>query len=236
MHKLNLVIILFLISMSSWAQGMNGANENITLQELNEVYYNNKFFNLKTVLPEDIRIDFQKHLFEEQRHGEIYTIQGDTITTFFKYNIEDETLEAGTEGKFYPYSTVAGFKFFEFEELEEVSFTNFKIFDRKGYYGGFLQDIASSPDVKLRYYLVFLHGEEATLPYMESTFDRVEIFTEILIKMDDYVATMPTTKKEFYELFPEKIDSLKKYAKKNKLSFTDPEDIGEMVSWVRNEN
>lgn len=236
-HKLTLSIILLFISFDglAWQVGLP-VQENITLKDLNEIYYNNKYYSVKSSLPEEIKFDFQKHLFEEDRETLIYTIQGDTISGLFRYNIEEEKLEA-RDGKFYPFNMVAGFKFLKSEKYEEATFSNLKLFDRDGIYGGFLEDVSSTPLVKVRYYLGYVYGKKSTLPYAEtSSDDRVLIYSETLIKLDDRIVVAPDNKKEFYELFPSKSDRLKSFAKKNKLKIKDPEDIGKMVAWAKSGN
>lgn len=76
------------------------------------------------------------------------------------------------------------------------------------------------------------------MPYTDAnTEDRVVLESEILIRLgDDEVIRMPDSRKGFYELFPDKSDVLKKYAKKNKLKVNDPKDIGKMIAWLKSEN
>lgn len=236
-HKLFVLIILFSLSVDGQARQVGVAiQDNITLRDLNEIYFDNKYYSVKSSLPEEIKFDFQKHLFEDERETLIYTIQGDTLSGRFRYNLQEEKLEA-KDGKFYPFNVVAGFKFLRSDKFEEVTFSNLKLFDREGIYGGFLQDVGSSPLVKIRYYLGYVYGKKSTLPYAEtSSDDRVRIYTEILIKLENKIVVMPDTKKAFFDLFPEKADELKDFAKKNKLKINDPEDIGQMVAWVKNGN
>lgn len=233
MHKLILLFVLLNIGRAALAQGIDGAAGSIDMKTLNDIYYDKKFFSVRTSLPEDITFDFQKHLFDDERPTVLYTLDGDTVTGNFKYNILEEILESERDGKFYPYNTVVAFKFPKYNDQEEVSFINLKLFDKEGPFGGFVQNVSTSPDVKIRYYLVFKKGKESTLPYAKTTSDdRVEIKSEILMNLDGKITPMPERKNDFFDLFPNS-EELKKYAKKNKLKTTEPEDIGKMVTWVK---
>lgn len=233
MHKVLLTLLLFTTTSIAFGQGIDGATGSLDLKTLNDIYYEKKYFSIRTSLPEDITFEFQKHLFDSERPTVIYTLDGDTVSGNFKYNILEEILESERDGKFYPYNTVVAFRFPEYNDKEEISFINLKLFDKEGPYAGFVQNVTTSPDVKIRYYLVFKKGRESTLPYTKtSSDDRVEIYSEVLMNLNGKITPMPERKNDFFDLFPNS-EELKKYAKKNKLKTTEPEDIGTMVTWVK---
>lgn len=205
---------------------------------LNDLYTGKTDYSFRSSLPDNMEISFEPYLFSNERPAVIYTIQGDTITGNFKYNIASEALESDSRGERYAWNSVVAFSFQQYNGQEAISFTNQKLFAPKGIEGGFLEDANTSADVKRKYYFVFEPGSDLSTPYSDTnTEDRVVLESEILIRLgDDEVIRMPDSKRGFYDLFPEKGDELKKYAKKNKLKVDDLKDIGKMIAWVKSGN
>ncbi|MFY0593790.1 hypothetical protein [Roseivirga sp.] len=182
-------------------------------------------------------IDYSPYVYEKGRQTTILLLKGDTVSGNFLYNMETEALEDAFSDRIIPWNIVKSFSFAAQGDLDAVNFTNTKLIWPENQYGGFMQDVSSSPFVKVKHYLEFIPSNYDPTTEIGSMNDDIKAFSTRYLKLNNKWVVLPDTKTAFYNLFGSYSDQLRKYARKNKLKVKNPEHVGEMVSWVaRNKN
>ena len=177
-------------------------------------------------------VDYQPYLYEDPMYGNIYLINGDTVTGSFFYNLETESLEAAVGDSVIDWSVVHKFEFTDYEKDKKYSYSNLKIIWPESEFGGFVQDVESSSLVKVKPYLEYIPKSWDPATQMGDKKDKVVPKEERYLKVDDKWVIIPDTKTAFFDMFGVYSEPLRKYARKNKLKIKDVEDIGKMVTWV----
>ena len=192
---------------------------------------------VRNMLPKDKIIEYQRYLHEEALPTMILLIKGDTVKGHFRYNLETETLESALGDSLIEWSYVFRFEFMETTEKEAEKYSNLKVVWPESEYGGFVQDVSTSPFVKVKHYLEFIPKSYDPSTQLGDKNDQIVPKTQQYLKVDDKWIEIPETKTAFFDLFGRYSEDLRKYARKNKLKVKNPEDVGKMVSWVtRNRN
>ena len=193
----------------------------------------NRMMSVRSRLPEGKKtIDYKPHLFETGRDTKVITLKGDTITGWYKYNMETESLDQPGTEKSIPWNEVKSFTFAAQDEMPEVSFSNIKLVWPKSEYGGFIQDVKSSAFVKVKHYLEFIPSDFNPSTGIGSLKDQIVQTETRYLKVGERWLELPDTKGAFYNMFGKMSEPLRKQARKSKWKYKDPEDIGKMVSWV----
>lgn len=193
---------------------------------------NGKYIIRSSRLPSNGNIDYDEHLYKNGRNATVILLQGDTITGQYLYNMETESLEQAGTDKVLPWNIVKSFTFAADRDLDQVSFSNIKLSWPDSEYGGFIQDVSSSPFVKVKHYLEFVPSSYDPSTEIGSMHDEIETFSTNYLKLNDKWIELPENKSALYNLFGSYSESLRKYARKNKLKAKNPEHVGKMVSWV----
>ena len=193
----------------------------------------NRMMSVRSRLPEGKNsIDYQAHLFETGRDTQIIMLKGDTITGWYKYNMETESLDQPGTDNSIPWNVVKSFTFAAQEEMPEVSFSNIKLVWPESEYGGFIQDVKTSAFVKVKHYLQFVPSNYDPSTEIGSMKDQIIHEETRYLKVGKKWLELPDTKGAFYNMFGNMSEPLRKQARKNKWKYKNPEDIGRMVSWV----
>ncbi|OEK06303.1 hypothetical protein [Roseivirga misakiensis] len=238
MKRIKIVLALLLgISLSSYGQTISGSEISGTGGGDLRIGVNGRV-SVRSRLPEAKSIiDYSPYVYDQGRKATVFLLKGDTVTGNYRYNMETESLEDAQSDKILPWNIVKSFNFDAQGDLEAVSFTNIKLVWPESEYGGFIQDVSSSPFVKVKHYLEFVPSNYDPTTEIGSMNDEIKTFTTKYLKLNNKWIVLPTTKTAFYNIFGSYSDRLRKYARKNKLKVKNPEDVGEMVSWVaKNKN
>lgn len=187
---------------------------------------------IRSRLPENPTIDYDAHLFEEPRKASIILLEGDTVEGFYKYNVETESLEEAITDRIIPWNVVKSFTLEASANDGPRSFSNIKLSWPKSEFGGFIQDVSTSPFVKVKHYLEFIPSNYDPTTEIGSMTDEIKMLSTKYLKVKTSWLEIPNTKGGFYNLFGSYSDQLRKYARKNRLKFKNPEDVGKMVDWV----
>lgn len=223
--KLSLSSALFLISSSLFSQGGS-----------TDIVFNMRTgtnqASVRSTLPQNNEIEYSPYLFDYARPTQIILFSGDTILGDFVYNIEFETLESLDKTASITWSEILSFEFSATEQYEKMSFSNLKLLWPSNEYGGFFQNVKSSPLVKVVNFLDFIPRSYNPSNQLGDLNDRIEKDVRVYLKVDNNWIECPESKTAFYDLFGMRSDDLRKYARKNKLKHTNPEDVGQMINWV----
>ncbi len=187
---------------------------------------------VRSRIPVDANIDYTPYLYKDFRKASIILLKGDTVEGVYKYNIETEALEQSGSDRIIPWNIVKSFTLDATAEDGTKSFSNIKLAWPKSPYGGFIQDVTSSPFVKVKHYLEFIPSNYDPTTDIGSMNDEIKTLSTKYLKVNKKWIEIPNTKGAFYNLFGSYSDPLRKYARKNKLKFKNPEDVGKMVTWV----
>jgi len=231
-----LTLILSLVSMGATGQTSGSAISGVGGGDFR--LGPNGRFSVRSRLPDDTGvIDYSPHLYVGGRNTTVILLKGDTITGYYLYNMETESLEHANSDKILPWNIVKSFTMAAQEDMAAVSFTNMKLVWPESEYGGFIQDVSSSPFVKVKHYLEFVPSSYDPSTEIGSMNDDIKTFSTNYLKLNNKWVELPETKTAFYNLFGSYSDRLRKHARKNKLKVKNPEHAGEMVSWVaKNKN
>lgn len=192
---------------------------------------------VRSRVPVDEVTEYQPYLFTQARRANINLLNGATREGMFLYNLETETLQSTETDELIPWNIVKDFTFEASGSMSETKFTNMQLVWPEAEYGGFIQDIQSSPLVKVKHYLEFIPKSYDASTGMGERYNKIEAFSESYLKLEDKWIELPTGKTAFFDLFGVYSEELRKYARKNKLKTNDPEDIGKLISWVaKNKN
>lgn len=192
---------------------------------------------IRSHLPVDDVTNYQPFLYDEARKANITLLSGNTREGYFLYNLETETLQNVETDEIIPWNIVKEFTFEASGNMEKVQFTNMQLVWPEAQYGGFMQDVQSSPLVKVKHYLEFIPKSYDASTGMGEKYNKIEAFSESYLKLEDKWIELPTGKTAFFDLFGVYSEELRKFARKNKLKTNNPEDVGKLVSWVaKNKN
>lgn len=192
---------------------------------------------IRSHLPVEDVTEYQPFLFDEARKANITLLSGANREGYFLYNLETETLQNVETDEIIPWNIVKTFTFEPKEKLEEVSFSNMQLVWPEAGLGGFLQNVQSSPLVKVKHYLEFVPKSYDLSTGMGDKNNKIKAFSDVYLKMDDKWIELPSGKTAFFDLFGVYSEEMRKYARKNKLKTNNPEDVGQLVSWVvKNKN
>lgn len=177
-------------------------------------------------------ISYSPYLHKEPKQTEIIMLSGDTVSGQYRYNIETETLEHFISDKIVPWNLVKSFSFDAHDSKNAQYFSNLQLVWPGNEYGGFIQDVKSSPFVKVVHYLEFVPKNYDPTNEIGSHVDRILPFKTRYLKVNDKWVELPDIKSSFYDMFGTMSDALRKQARKNKWRYKNLEDVGKMVSWV----
>lgn len=192
---------------------------------------------VRSRVPIDEVTDYQPFLYSQARNASITLLNGASREGLFLYNLEIESLQSAETDELIPWNIVKEFTFEASGDMPEIKFTNMQLVWPEAQYGGFMQDIQSSPLVKVKHYLEFIPKSYDASTGMGERYNKIEAFSESYLKLEDKWIELPTGKTAFFDLFGVYSEELRKYARKNKLKTNDPEDVGKLISWVaKNKN
>lgn len=177
-------------------------------------------------------IYYSPYCYKEAREASIIMLSGDTLSGLYLYNMETETLENIESSKTIPWNYVRSFSFAANAELPEVAFSNMYLVWPESEYGGFIQDVKSSPFVKVKHLLKYVPADYSPTMDAGNTKDRILKYEIKYLKIRNQWVELPTLKTSFYEMFGGKSEALRKQARKNRWKYKNPEDIGKMISWL----
>lgn len=187
---------------------------------------------IRNRIPVDEYVDYQPYLFTDSRYGEVKLLDGTIKTGMYFYNLDTESLENSETDEFIPWNIVESFHFPKTEKEEALQFSNMKLIWPEGEFGGFLQDVESSPFVKVKHYLEYFPPNWNPSTQMGSKDARVEAQSQAYLKVNQQWIEIPDTKNKFFEMFGSLSEDLRTYARKNRLKVRNIEDVGKMVMWV----
>lgn len=187
---------------------------------------------VRSRIPMEDVTEYQPFLYTEARRANITLLSGASREGMFLYNLESESLINTETDELIPWSIVKEFTFEAANNNQQVKFSNMQLVWPEAEYGGFIQDVSTSPMVKVKHYLQYIPKSYDPSTQMGDKFNKIEAFSELYLKVDDKWIEIPDGKTAFFDLFGVYSEELRKYAKKNKLKINDPEDVGQMVSWV----
>ncbi|WP_420385451.1 hypothetical protein [Roseivirga sp.] len=187
---------------------------------------------IRSHLPVEDVTDYQPFLYEKARKANITLLSGATREGYFLYNLETETLQNVETDEIIPWNIVKQFTFEPVDDMEEVSFSNMQLVWPEAGLGGFIQNVKSSPFVKVKHYLEFIPKSYDLSTGMGDKNNKIEAFSDAYLKLDDKWVELPNGKTAFFDLFGVYSEEMRKYARKNKLKPNRPEDAGELVNWV----
>lgn len=229
--RISCILLFSLLSFGLSAQGLGmGGTSEITFN-LRDGSSNNRS-NIRSRIPIGTRVEFNRYFDENPRQATIVLIKGDTIRGRYLYNMENETLESMDGDSLIAWNFVSTFELGPTKDAPAQKFSNQKLIWPESEYGGFIRDIYTSEYVKVKYYLEYIPRTYDPSTQMGDQFDKV------VAKSDNYLNTgnewkiIPSGKTAFFDFFGRYSESLRKYARKNKLKHRNPEDIGKMVDWV----
>lgn len=198
---------------------------------------NGKYTVRSSRIPKNTVIDYDAHLYENGRNTTVILLKGDTVRGQYFYNMETESLEQVGTDKILPWNIVKSFTFAADSDMDQISFSNVKLWWPESEYGGFLQDVSSSPFVKVKHYLEFVPSSYDPSTEIGSMQDEVKTFSTNYLKINNKWVKLPENKSGLYNLFGSYSEPLRKFARKKKLKAKNPEHVGQMVSWVaKNKN
>lgn len=177
-------------------------------------------------------IDFEPYYKNYFKPTTITLLDGQVVTGNYKYNLQYEILESEDSTKNHTWAEIKSFTFDEFNSEAKQTFTNIKLLWPENEFGGFLQDVSTSPLVKINHYLQFVPSSYNPSTQTGDRNDQVIHEESIYIKVDQIWIESPEGKQAFFDLFGRYSESLRKYARKNKLKHNVAEDVGSMISWV----
>lgn len=187
---------------------------------------------IRNRIPKDEYVDYQPYLFTKPRYGQVTLLDGTVKTGAFYYNLDTESLENAETDEYIPWNIVEKFTFPKTKKEDAIHFSNMKLIWPEGEYGGFLQDVQSSPYVKVKHYLEYFPPDWNPSTQMGSKDARIEARSQAYLKVNQEWIEIPDTKNKFFEMFGSLSEDLRKYARKNKLKTRNIEDIGKMITWV----
>ncbi len=191
-------------------------------------------FTIRSRVPMNIMIPYEPHLYMDERMTKIELLDGTMIEGFYKYNVENETLEHASSEQIYSLKEVKRFWFLQSGDKPEEAFVNIRLVWPKSEYGGFFKTVKSSEYVWIKYYLEFKPRDYDPVMDMGNPYDRVEMANEFYINLNDVWTAVPQTKGDFFKLMAPYADEapLKKFMRKNKIKLTEAEDLGKVINWV----
>ena len=187
---------------------------------------------IRNTVPSESMLEYQPYLHDKTRPTHVVLLSGETFDDYMLYNLETESLETADKTKQIPWSEIRTFIFNPDSKKEKQTFTNMKILWPENEFGGFMQDVESSPLVKVNYYLQFVPKSWNPSTQMGDRNDQIVRESMMYLKVNEIWVEIPSSKTAFFELFGNYSETLRKYARKNRLKHTDTEDVGEMVTWV----
>ena len=219
---------MLLISFTVW---------NVSAQEINTNgidfgVYRGKYRVRSRTPVERHNISYSPYLHREPRPTTIIMLSGDTVSGSYLYNIETETLEHAISDKIIPWNLVKSFSFGAVAGSKAQQFSNLQLVWPDNEHGGFIQNVKSSPFVKVVHYLEFVPKNYDPTNEIGSPVDQILRFETRYLKVNGEWIQLPDTKNSFYNMFGEMSDALRKHARKNKWKYKNLEDVGKMVSWV----
>jgi hypothetical protein len=234
--KSKLIIILTLISSTLFAQSFEQTLATKMNQTAN-INFNltrngTRGAGLRNTLALEDYIEYESFYNKEFRPTTITLLSGELVIGDYKYNLENEILECSDLSKNKSWAEIKTFTFEEFNYQPKETFTNIKLLWPENEFGGFLQDVETSSLVKVNHFLQFVPKSWNPSTQTGERNDQVVHEEQTYIKVDKLWVEVPEGKQDFFELFGKYSESLRKYARKNKLKHDNPEDVGSMISWV----
>lgn len=236
MKKIQLIVLCLTLlgfDISAQVAGTGGADFGVYRGRYsirNRDYNKEATFNKKL-------INYSPYFNKAARAAEITMLSGKTLKGYYRYNMETESLEELGSEKVVSWDVVKSFTFEETDEMPPAQFSNMKLVWPENEFAGFIQDISTSPFVKVKHYLEYVPSNYDPTTETGNLKDKIVHTEARYLKVDDKWVDLPDVKNMFYNLFGDRSDALRKQARKSKWKYKNTEDVGKMVSWVvKNQN
>lgn len=229
--KVSCILLLSLLSFGLSAQSLGIGGSSEIVFNLRDGSSNNRSF-IRSRLPIGNTVEFNRYMHETPRRTTIVLIKGDTIRGSYMYNMESETLESADGDSLIAWNFVSTFEFEATKDSPKQKFSNLKLVWPESEYGGFIRDLYGSEYVKVKYYLEYIPASWDPSTQMGEKNDKVVAKSDSYLKSGEDWKEIPSGKTAFFDFFGRYSESLRKYARKNKLKHRNPEDVAKMVAWV----
>lgn len=229
--RISCILLFSLLSFGLSAQNFGLSGNSEVAFNLRDGSSNNRS-NIRSHIPIGTAVKFNRYFDESPRRTTIILIKGDTIRGRYLYNMENETLESVNGDSLIAWNFVSTFELEATKDSPAQKFTNQKLVWPESEYGGFIRDVYTSEYVKVKYYLEYIPRTYDASTQMGDPHDKVVSRSDSYLNTGNEWKVIPTGKTAFFDFFGRYSESLRKYARKNKLKHKNPEDIGKMVDWV----
>lgn len=182
----------------------------------------------------NISIPYEPYFILEAKMMEIELFSGDEKEGFYKYNLEDETLENTSSDEILKAGKVKSFKIMDGLEGKTHTFVNMKVVWPKNNYIGFFEQVDDNFTTIVKHFLEFKPADYDAKTGMGNPYDRVEQEIEMYFRVINEWFLVPKTKKQLITALSEfKAEAdIKKFMRKNKIKIDDPQSIFKLVDYA----
>ncbi len=193
-------------------------------------------FTIRSRVPMNTLIPYEPYLFLEDRMAKIELLDSTIIEGFYKYNVENESLEHSSSEQIYTLKDVKRFWFSKNLKYPEESFVNIRLVWPTSEYGGFFQTVSNSEFVFVKYFLEFKPRDYNAVMDVGNPYDRVEMSKEFYIQLNGKWTALPQTKSDLYKALSPYVEEskLKKFIRKERIKLDEPNDVGTLINWIAN--
>lgn len=212
-----LLVILFILPFYSYSQ------INVVGNEREALYV--KYIKETSFNSDVSTIEGSPYLDDDFYPGVVYLVRDTIYNSKFRYNIYNDEIEFSRGGKVYAMS--------KSNDIKKISFKGniYVYFDYENNEGYF--EVINNKYNFYKKYIVKYYEKTPVKPIVGSEPARFELKApEYFFLEDNEFIEFKLSKRGYYEKFPDKKQSIKKFVKENSLSFKDENDINKILEFV----